>query len=96
MADGALGALLESQAVSHDTDILRDRLDEHGYVYLRHLLPQQAVSEARRAVLGRLAEVDEVEAPAEAAIATGRSRRRALPISGASGNRSARSRRCAG
>ncbi len=53
-------------------------LARDGYLFLPGLLPAAAVLEARRAILGRLPAVDEVADPVEDAIATGRSRRRAL------------------
>src|SRR5436305_567232 len=57
---------------------LPQRLARDGYLYLRGLLPEEAILAARQAILGRLEAVDEVAAPATAGIATGRSRRREL------------------
>ena len=53
-------------------------LARDGYLFLPGLLPADAVLAARRAIMGRLAAVDEVAEPVEDAIATGRSRRREL------------------
>ena len=53
-------------------------LAEDGYLFLPGLLPAAEVLAARRAILGRLEGVDEIATPAEAGIATGRSRRREL------------------
>ncbi len=57
---------------------LAAQLQCHGYLLLRGLLDANEVLAARHEVLARLAEVDEIAVPAEAAIATGRSRRAEL------------------
>lgn len=51
------------------------QLERHGYLLLRGVHDPEDVRAARREVLARLVEVDEVAEPAEAGIATGRSRR---------------------
>lgn len=54
------------------------RLDEDGYLLLRGVHDADEVMAARNEVLARLAAVDEIAMPADAAIATGRSRRAEL------------------
>lgn len=56
-------------------DPLAQQLGERGYLLLRGVLDADEVMAARREVLARLAEVDEIAEPSEAAIATGRSSR---------------------
>jgi ectoine hydroxylase-related dioxygenase (phytanoyl-CoA dioxygenase family) len=54
---------------------LAARLARDGYLLLRGVHDPAEVAEARREILERLAEVDEIAPPAADAIATGRSRR---------------------
>jgi len=76
---GTLLAPLQGVRVEPDAMAsLPQRLARDGYLYLRGLLPEEAILAARQAILGRLEAVDEVAAPATAGIATGRSRRREL------------------
>jgi hypothetical protein len=73
---GALVAPLEDSAgLLADPAALRRRLARDGYVYLRGVLPRDAVRAAREEVANRLFAMDELAAPPCAAIATGRSRR---------------------
>lgn len=61
-----------------DADLSGDlaaQLEERGYLLLRGVHDADAVATARKEVLGRLAEVDEIALPVEAGLATGRSRR---------------------
>ncbi len=46
----------DSSGVLHDTEVLRDRLAEDGYLYFKGALDRDAVSGLRRAILGVLAE----------------------------------------
>ncbi len=64
-------------AETHGDDPAR-QLDEQGYLLLRGVHDAVEVTAARNEVLARLAAVDEIAQPAEAAIATGRSRRAEL------------------
>lgn len=65
----------DSSALLPDPAALRARFAADGYLFLRGALPVDAVAAARAEVAARLFEVDELEAPPAAAIATGRSRR---------------------
>ncbi len=56
-------------------DSLSSRLVEDGYVFLRGVVPAETIAAARREVFSRLAEVDEIEAPYEQGIFSGRSQR---------------------
>lgn len=68
---GLVGDLAEADPAG-DLDA---QLKQHGYLLLRGVLDPDDVRSARREVLARLVDVDEVSEPAEAGIATGRSRR---------------------
>ena len=72
--DAIIGELVEAE-LGGDLDA---QLQCHGYLLLRGVHDADEVLAARHEVLARLAEVDEIAAPAEAAIATGRSRRAEL------------------
>jgi hypothetical protein len=56
-------------------DSLQVRLAEDGYVFVRGVVPVETIAAARREVFSRLAEVDEIEAPCEQGIFSGRSQR---------------------
>ena len=73
-----LGELVDRSGLLATPDRLRQRLADDGWVLLRGVLDGDEVMAARAAVFERLHEVGEVRAPAEAGIATGTSRRRAL------------------
>lgn len=74
MPAGLVGELVEGVI---DGD-LRRQLDEHGYLLLRGVHDPAEVMAARREVLTRLAEVDEIAEPVEDGVATGRSSRASL------------------
>lgn len=73
--DGMVGALAETAVDPADPAALRRRLAQDGYLYLPGLLGAESVAQARQEVFARLHAVDEVRAPPEEGIATGRSRR---------------------
>ena len=73
-----LGQLVEVTDWQHHRDQLPALLQRDGYVLLRGALGKDAVLQARRDVLQRLAAVGEVAEPVDAAVATGTSRRAAL------------------
>jgi ectoine hydroxylase-related dioxygenase (phytanoyl-CoA dioxygenase family) len=73
-----LGALRELPDWRSQAGQLPARLVQDGYLLLRGALPAAQVQAARREVLERLAAVGEIAEPAEAAVATGSSRRAAL------------------
>lgn len=73
-----LGELRTTNSDAPDAAEWRRRLSEDGYLFLKRALNSDDVSAVRREVFGRLAEVDEIQQPAEAGIATGTSRRREL------------------
>ena len=70
-----VGVLEATDPASRDPAGWRRRLAEDGYLYLPGVLDREAVIAARREVTQRLAETEEIAAPAEAGIATGTSRR---------------------
>jgi hypothetical protein len=72
------GRLVESTSWRGNPLLLRRGLEKDGYVFLRRALNRQSVLEARREVLGRLAEVGEIAEPVEEGIVTGSSRRAEL------------------
>jgi ectoine hydroxylase-related dioxygenase (phytanoyl-CoA dioxygenase family) len=59
-----------------DRQLLEQRVEDDGYVFLRGVVSREVVLAARREVFERLAEVGEIRQPAEEGIATGESRRR--------------------
>lgn len=73
--EALLGALTDSSDLIGRPGALAGRLEEHGHLFLRAGVPPALATAARHGVLGRLAAVDEVEAPEGEARATGRSRR---------------------
>jgi len=74
----AAASMIDSSALLSDGTALRARLAEDGYLFLRGALDRDEVLAARHEVLGRMAEVGEIAAPAEAALPTGVSRRAEL------------------
>jgi hypothetical protein len=73
-----LGELYDSTAIAADSAALRARFADDGYLFIRRAVDRDIVQAARREVFARLAAVDEIQEPAEAGIATGRSRRKDL------------------
>ena len=73
-----LGPLNEVADWRRHLDQLPRQLARDGYVLLRGALPRENVMAARHDVLQRLAAVGEIAEPAQAAVATGYSRRAAL------------------
>src|SRR5262245_36398278 len=76
--DELLGPLAKTPAQGAGPGALRQSFAEHGYVLLRDALDRDEVLAARKEVFARLEQVGEILSPAEAGIATGVSRRRAL------------------
>lgn len=72
-----IAPFIESRDLLRSPSALRARFARDGYLFLRDVLPLPLVAAARAEVAGRLHDMDEVEAPPEAAIATGRSLRTA-------------------
>ena len=70
-----LGELTDSAHLAGTPGALAAQLADDGYLFVRGAVPLEATLAARRGVLGRLAEVDEVEEVDGTARATGRSRR---------------------
>ncbi len=69
------GELRETVVEPDNGALLRQRLAEDGYLFLRNALPVDDVLTARGEVFGRLAAVGEIEEPAIDGIATGTSQR---------------------
>lgn len=67
--------LVDSASLMVEPKRLRARFADHGFVFLRGVLPRDRVAVARREVFARLAAVDEIAPPPDAGIATGRSKR---------------------
>jgi ectoine hydroxylase-related dioxygenase (phytanoyl-CoA dioxygenase family) len=70
-----LSSFVDSTEISSDHQALAESFDKNGYIFVKGLISQESVNNARREVFGRLAEVDEIREPAIEGIATGRSRR---------------------
>ena len=66
------GGLRESSLLDSD-DVLQQRLEQDGYLFLRSALDQDKVLAAREEIFQRMVEVDEIAVPAVDGIATGRS-----------------------
>lgn len=73
-----LGELRETAFDREQGDVLRQRLEEDGYLLLRRITAEDLVRAAREEVFGRLAEVGEIRQPVVEGIATGTSRRREM------------------
>ena len=71
-----LAPMVDATAHLSDPAALRQAFAEEGYVLLRDVLDRTEVLAARREVFTRLAEVEEIQSPPEAGIATSTSRRR--------------------
>lgn len=74
----AVASMRDSSDLTGDGAALRARLAADGYLLLRGALDRDDVLAARREVLGRMAEVGEIDEPAEEARPTGISRRAEL------------------
>ena len=70
------GPLVELPGANVDFGVVHQHVNEHGYCLLRGILDRAEILAARREVFQRLAEVDEIQPPAEDGVATGRSSRR--------------------
>jgi len=70
-----VGELADSARLLDDPAALRRRLAEDGYLFLRGVLDRDAVMDARREVLARLSDVDEIVPGGD--VFTGRSARKA-------------------
>jgi hypothetical protein len=79
--EDALGALRDSSALLGDAPALRRRMGEEGYLFLPGMLHRPDVLEARREVLGRLAEAGYLDPayPAQQAIASPTKRSAFMP-----------------
>lgn len=73
--DELLQPLVDASSLLAEPERLRASFADHGYVLLRNVLPRDDVLDARREVFSRLSEMDEIQQPVEAGIATGVSRR---------------------
>ncbi len=60
-----LGSLVDSSALLGDGPALQSALAEHGYLLLRGAIGRGTALSARREVLARLAQVGEIDLPAE-------------------------------
>ncbi|HLJ09958.1 MAG TPA: phytanoyl-CoA dioxygenase family protein [Planctomycetaceae bacterium] len=76
--DELLGPLVDATASLGEPARLRRSFADEGYVFLRGVLDRGNVLAARCEVFARLAEMEEILPPVEAAIASGTSRRREL------------------
>lgn len=70
------GPLVEVAGANADFDIVHQYVNDYGYCLLRGILDRTAVLAARSEVFQRMADVDEIQSPAEDGVATGRSSRR--------------------
>lgn len=77
--ESLLAEYRDSSDVISDGSVLRDRISDDGYVFLRRAIDNNDVMAARREVFERLAEVGEMKQPAIDGIFTGNSRRRERP-----------------
>jgi ectoine hydroxylase-related dioxygenase (phytanoyl-CoA dioxygenase family) len=75
ISEQMLGWLRATPAADADDDMLRDRLADDGYLYITEALDTDAVVAARREVMQRLVDVDEIQEPAIEGLSTGTSRR---------------------
>lgn len=71
-----VGELTDSTTLLENSEALRERLEQDGYLLVRGAVDRQCIAAARSEVFNRLAEVGEIRAPASAGIASGTSRRR--------------------
>lgn len=78
VASDVLAPFVDSTSIADDHAALSQSFRENGYIFVRGLIPQDSINQARQEVFGRLAEVDEIAEPAVNGITTGRSRRSEL------------------
>lgn len=78
-----IGPLVESTQEAGQPAVLRQRLADDGYLFLRGVVPRLDILAARQEVFERLAGVGEIRQPAAEGIATGESHRRDLGDLGA-------------
>ncbi|MDG2384821.1 MAG: phytanoyl-CoA dioxygenase family protein [Pirellulaceae bacterium] len=71
-----LGDLTDCTSQVDQANILRQRLAEDGYLFLRGVVPRDQAMAARQEVFQRLSEVGEIQEPALSGIATGTSHRK--------------------
>jgi ectoine hydroxylase-related dioxygenase (phytanoyl-CoA dioxygenase family) len=76
--DELLGELVDATDVLSDPPALMRRFEEHGYVFLRNVIPHDDVLTARRMIFSLLAAVGEIKEPVDQGLATGTSRRRKM------------------
>jgi len=75
-----LGPLVDATEFQSDSPALRSSFAEHGYVFVRNVLPREDVLAARRIIFSMLAGVGEIAEPVDRGIATGTSRRREMSL----------------
>ena len=73
-----LAPFQDSTSIQTQGDVLRERLHEDGYVFIRGLVDPDLIQAARAEVFQRLADVGEIKSPVLDGIFTGRSRRTTL------------------
>ena len=56
MDEASFGVLEDATADLPNPTALRQRMDDHGYLFIRGLLPRELILEARRALIGKLQE----------------------------------------
>ncbi|MCP4195424.1 MAG: phytanoyl-CoA dioxygenase family protein [Planctomycetaceae bacterium] len=71
-----LGELTDCSQQIGQANVLRQRLAEDGYLFLRDVVPRDQAMTARQEVFTRLSDVGEIKEPALEGIATGRSHRK--------------------
>ncbi len=76
------GFLKTSNDILDSHDLLQQRMQEDGYLFLRDILKHDVVMDARREILEKLASIDEIhpEFPLMEAIASNNSRRKKIDI----------------
>ena len=73
--DNLLGKLKETNLNSAEDTDLRNALEKDGYLFLRNVIENDQITEARKDIFNKLGEVEEIQYPYVDGISSGKSKR---------------------